>query len=140
MSFGWIPLTTIRDPPFRTNLPVTLMMKESPETPLSVTVLPLRTTSPTQTTVGAAPPPVALMVVALEMLLRVIVHGRLAASAHGVLFDANRCVCTHTPRVESVALTSHPAVVHVLPSVSPHGVLAGCGVHFPVVVSHPLLH
>src|SRR5437870_2296974 len=72
MSFGWIPLATIRDPPFRTNLPVTLRMKESPATPFSVTVLPLRTTSFTHTTVGAVPPPVALMVVALLMLGRLI--------------------------------------------------------------------
>src|SRR5438552_1349672 len=261
MSFGWIPLATIRDPPFRTNLPVTLKMKESPPTPLSVTVLPLRTTSCTQTTVGAVPPPVALMVVACMMLVRVIVHVRLAASAdaaiaalisalrswpfstlptvpeplfekvapaarrtspvtnslpviercplgpmqmsptmppggpvmstfepsssrtvqsvaaptiglaqllvdwmtmwlwshvpcplqpavvhallslsaHGVLFEANMCVCTHTPSSALVVLTSQPAVVHVLPSVSVHGVLA-CGVHSPLVVSQPLLH
>src|SRR5438477_4510497 len=34
---------------------------------------------------------------------------------------------------------SQPAVVHVLPSVSVHGVLA-CGVHNPLVVSQPWLH
>src|SRR5438046_8263017 len=68
-----------------------------------------------------------------------VVHALLSVSAHGVLFDANRCVCTHTPRVESVALTSHPAVVHVLPSVYPHVVVAGCAVHCPVVVSRPCL-
>src|SRR5437762_1374374 len=48
-----------------------------------------------------------------------VVHALPSVSAHGVLFSANRCVCTHTPRP---ALSSHPAVVHVLPSVSPHGV------------------
>src|SRR5436189_185147 len=66
-----------------------------------------------------------------------VVHALLSVSAHGVLFDANMCVCTHTPRP---ALRSQPAVVHVFPSVSPHGVLACCGVHVPVVVSHPRLH
>src|SRR5437764_8040077 len=49
------------------------------------------------------------------------------------------CVCTHTPSSGLVVLTSQPAVVHVLPSVSAHGVLV-CGVHFPLVVSQPLLH
>src|SRR2546423_13972609 len=49
------------------------------------------------------------------------------------------CVCTHTPRSGLVPLTSQPAVVHVLPSESVHGVLA-CGVHCPLVVSHPWLH
>src|SRR5438105_1651275 len=251
----------IRDPPFSTNFPVTLMMKLSPATPLSVTTAPFRTTSPTQTTVGAVPPPVALMVVELLMLVRLTVHVWLAASAdaamaalisalrswpvstlptvpepllekvapaarrtspvtnslpviercplgpmqmsptmppggpvmstfepsssrtvqsvaaptivfaqslvdwmplwlwshapcplqpavvhalpslsaHGVLFDANMCVCTHTPSSGLVPLTSQPAVVHVFPSVSVHGVLA-CGVHSPLVVSQPLLH
>src|SRR5437667_228701 len=68
-----------------------------------------------------------------------VVHALLSLSAHGVLFDANMCVCTHTPRSGLVPLTSQPAVVHVLPSVSVHGVLA-CGVHSPLVVSQPLLH
>src|SRR5439155_2458725 len=67
-----------------------------------------------------------------------VVHASPSVSAHGVLFDANRCDCTHTP--SPAVFSSHPAVVHVFPSVSPHGVLAGCAVHFPVVVSHPLLH
>src|SRR5437762_11337771 len=49
------------------------------------------------------------------------------------------CVCTHTPSSALVPLISQPAVVHVLPSVSVHGVLA-CGVHSPLVVSQPLLH
>src|SRR5206468_1785806 len=49
------------------------------------------------------------------------------------------CVCTHTPSSALVVLISQPAVVHVLPSVSVHGVLA-CGVHCPLVVSQPLLH
>src|SRR5438876_9431455 len=49
------------------------------------------------------------------------------------------CVCTHTPSSGLVPLTSQPAVVHVLPSVSVHGVLV-CGVHSPLVVSQPLLH
>jgi len=65
-----------------------------------------------------------------------VVHALLSVSAHGVLFDANMCVCTHTPRSP---LASQPAVVHVLPSVSVHGVLV-CGVHLPLVVSQPLLH
>src|SRR5207247_1680625 len=68
-----------------------------------------------------------------------VVHALLSLSAHGVLFDANRCVCTHTPSSALVVLTSQPAVVHVLPSVSVHGVLA-CGVHCPLVVSQPWLH
>src|SRR5438034_1264036 len=50
------------------------------------------------------------------------------------------CVCTHTPSSASVGLISHPAVVHVLPSVSRHGVLASGGVHVPVVWSQPRLH
>src|SRR6266436_1638972 len=49
------------------------------------------------------------------------------------------CVCTHTPSSGLVGLISHPAVVHVLPSVSVHGVLV-FGVHFPLVVSHTPLH
>src|SRR5436853_195664 len=49
------------------------------------------------------------------------------------------CVCTDAPRAGIVPLTSQPAVVHVLPSVSGPGVLA-CGVHSPLVVSQPLLH
>src|SRR5438034_492357 len=68
-----------------------------------------------------------------------VVHALPSLSAHGVLFDANMCVCTHTPSSELVVLTSQPAVVHVLPSVSVHGVLV-CGVHSPLVVSQPLLH
>ena len=68
-----------------------------------------------------------------------VVHALLSLSAHGVLFDANRCVCTHTPSSALVVLTSQPAVVQVLPSLSVHGVLV-CGVHFPLVVSQPLLH
>ena len=68
-----------------------------------------------------------------------VVHALPSLSAHGVLFDANRCVCTHTPSSGLVPLTSQPAVVHVLPSVSVHGVLV-CGVHCPLVVSQPLLH
>src|SRR5438876_9153980 len=66
-----------------------------------------------------------------------VVHALPSLSGHGVLFSANRCVCTHTPTPE---LSSHPAVVHPLPSVSAHGVLACCGVHVPVVVSQPRLH
>src|SRR5207247_641225 len=68
-----------------------------------------------------------------------VVHALPSLSAHGVLFDANRCVCTHTPSSALVVLISQPAVVHVLPSVSVHGVLA-CGVHSPLVVSQPPLH
>src|SRR5882724_1653186 len=49
------------------------------------------------------------------------------------------CVCTHTPSSGLVGLSSQPAVVHVLPSLSVHGVLV-FGVHFPLVVSHTPLH
>src|SRR5438034_11514469 len=68
-----------------------------------------------------------------------VVQASLSVSAHGVLFDANMCVCTHTPTAGSVPLISHPAVVHTLPSVSVHGVLV-FGVHCPLVVSQPPLH
>src|SRR5205823_14452710 len=68
-----------------------------------------------------------------------VVHALLSVSAHGVLFDANMCVCTHTPCSELAPLISHPAVVHTLPSVSVQGVLV-FGVHFPLVVSQPPLH
>src|SRR6266550_609946 len=68
-----------------------------------------------------------------------VVQASLSVSGHGVLFDANMCVCTHTPTAGSVPLISHPAVVHTLPSVSVHGVLA-FGVHCPLVVSQPPLH
>src|SRR6266436_6117917 len=67
-----------------------------------------------------------------------IVHALPSVSAHGVLFSANRCVCTHTPSSALPALSSQPAVVHVLPSVSVHGVLV-FGVHCPLVVSPPPL-
>jgi len=60
-------------------------------------------------------------------------------SGQGVLFEANMCDCTHTPSSALVGLTSHPAVVHVLPSVSVHGVLV-FGVHLPVVESQTPLH
>src|SRR2546426_1788509 len=63
-----------------------------------------------------------------------VVHALPSLSAHGVLFEANMCVCTHTPSSALVALISQPAVVHVLPSVSAHGVLV-CGVHCPLVRS-----
>src|SRR5205823_5902095 len=75
-------------------------MKESPATPLSVTVLPLRTTSCTQTTVGVVPPPVALMVVASLMLVRLIVHAWLAAladAAMAALISALRSTPFWTP-------------------------------------------
>src|SRR2546425_7550602 len=102
----------ILDPPFRTNLPVTLMMKLSPAVPLSVTTAPFRTTSFTQTTVGTLPPPVALMVVELLMLSRVTVHFWLAAefdAAMAALISALRStpVCTPPtvpePLLENVA-------------------------------------
>src|SRR5213592_1518307 len=67
-----------------------------------------------------------------------VVHESPSVSGQGVLFEANKCDCTHTPT--PAVFSSQPAVVHVFPSVSPHGVLAGCAVHCPVVVSHPLLH
>src|SRR5439155_681869 len=47
--------------------------------------------------------------------------------------------CTHTPSSELVGLTSQPAIVHTLPSVSVHGVLV-FGVHCPLVASQPPLH
>src|SRR6266567_9624221 len=68
-----------------------------------------------------------------------VVQALPSVSAHGVLFDANMCVCTHTPSSGLVGLISQPAVVHVLPSVSVHGVLV-FGVHCPLVVSHTPLH
>src|SRR5207247_1646850 len=68
-----------------------------------------------------------------------VVHALLSVSAPGVLFDANMCGCTHTPRSALVVLISQPAVVHVFPSLSVHGVLV-CGVHCPLVVSQPWLH
>src|SRR5689334_1550944 len=68
-----------------------------------------------------------------------VVHALPSVSAHGVLFEANMCVCTHTPSSGLVGLISQPAVVHVLPSVSVHGVLV-FGVHCPLVVSHTPLH
>src|SRR5207244_4206248 len=43
------------------------------------------------------------------------------------------------PRLGLVGLTSQPAIVHTLPSVSVHGVLT-FGVHWPLVVSQPPLH
>src|SRR5205823_3280209 len=74
-----------------------------------------------------------------------VVHALPSVSAHGVLFSANRCVCTQTPTFDATAelttpgisASSHPAVVHELSSVSAHGVLSGCGVHVPVVCSQP---
>src|SRR5881296_2756339 len=48
------------------------------------------------------------------------------------------CVCTHTPT--PAAFSSHPAVVHALPSVSPHGELSPFGVHSPVAGTQPRLH
>src|SRR5206468_4080785 len=68
-----------------------------------------------------------------------VVHALLSLSAHGVLFSANMCVCTHTPSSALVVLISQPAVVHVLPSVSVERVLAR-GMVGPRVVSQPLLH
>src|SRR5207302_2616206 len=62
-----------------------------------------------------------------------------SVSAHGVLFDANMCFCTHKPAYEFVALLSFSGVVFVSPSLSVHGVLV-FGVHFPLVVSHTPLH
>ena len=50
-----------------------------------------------------------------------VVHAFPSLSAHGVLFDANRCDCTQVPT--PAVFNSHPAVVHALPSVSAHGVL-----------------
>ena len=66
-------------------------------------------------------------------------HALPSLSAHGVLFEANMCVCTHTARSGLVALISQPASVHALLSVSVHGVLT-FGVHLPLVASQPPLH
>src|SRR5437764_1110345 len=68
-----------------------------------------------------------------------VVHALPSLSAHGVLFSANMCVCTHTPSSALVPLISQPAVVHVLPSVSVHGVLASAAHHVLVVSPPPLL-
>src|SRR5437762_9964443 len=68
-----------------------------------------------------------------------VVHALPSLSAHGVLFSANRCVCTHTPTPALHAVSSHPAVVQVLPPVSVHGVLPS-GVPHALVASHPPLH
>src|SRR5207245_1302466 len=98
---------------------------------------------------AAAQPPVGSAASAQTLVLWVwshppcplqpaVVHALPSVSAHGVLFDANMCVCTHTPRSALVALPSQPAVVHVLPSVSVHGVLASGGPS-PLAVSQPLL-
>src|SRR5881628_852619 len=48
------------------------------------------------------------------------------------------CVCRHCPT--PAAFFSHPAVVHRLPSVSPHGVLSSLAVHSPVAGTQPRLH
>src|SRR5207249_1756801 len=63
----------------------------------------------------------------------------LSVSGQGVLSLANMWFCTHTPSSELVGLTSQPAIVHTLPSVSVHGVLV-FGVHCPLVASQPPLH
>src|SRR5207302_9240850 len=42
-----------------------------------------------------------------------VVHALPSLSAHGVLFDANRCVCTHTPSSGLVALISQPTSVQL---------------------------
>src|SRR5206468_2135575 len=68
-----------------------------------------------------------------------VVQALLSLSGHGVLSVANVCVCTHTPSSALPGLTSQPASVHTLPSVSVHGVLV-FGVHLPLVVSQPPLH
>src|SRR5436309_1932211 len=68
-----------------------------------------------------------------------VVHALPSLSAHGVLFDANMCVCTHTPSSGLAPLTSQPAVPTRRSSDLVHGVLV-CGVHSPLVVSQPLLH
>src|SRR5207244_3828766 len=60
-------------------------------------------------------------------------------SGQGVLSLANMWFCTHTPSSELVGLTSQPAIVHTLPSVSVHGERV-FGVHCPLVASQPPLH
>src|SRR5438876_97910 len=69
----------------------------------------------------------------------VFVHALSSVSYHLSLHDALPIFCTHTPSSGLVGLSSQPAVVHVLPSESVHGVLV-FGVHFPVVVSQTPLH
>ena len=54
-----------------------------------------------------------------------VVQALPSVSAQGVLSLANMCVCTHTPRLGSVALISQPASVHSLLSESVQAVL-GC--------------
>ena len=66
-------------------------------------------------------------------------HASPSPSGQGVLSLANMCVCTHTPSSALVGLSSQPAIVQMLPSVSVHGVLT-FGVHWPLVVSQPPLH
>src|SRR5207245_2787340 len=68
-----------------------------------------------------------------------VVHALPSLSAHGVLFEANMCVCTHTPSSGLVALRTRLVDVHVAASLSVHGVLV-FGVHCPLVVSQPPLH
>src|SRR5437762_7991382 len=68
-----------------------------------------------------------------------VVQALLSLSGHGVLSVANVCVCTHTPSSALLGLTSQPASVHTLPSVSVHGVLV-FGVHSPLGVLQPRLH
>src|SRR6266850_210504 len=50
-----------------------------------------------------------------------VVQALLSLSGHSVLSLAHVCVCTHTPSSEFVGLSSQPAIVHTLPSVSVHG-------------------
>src|SRR2546426_11734511 len=47
--------------------------------------------------------------------------------------------CAHTPRSGLVGLSSQPAIVQMLPSVSVHGVLT-FAVHCPLALSKPPLH
>src|SRR5207237_1098074 len=68
-----------------------------------------------------------------------VVHALPSLSAHGVLFAANRCVCTHTPSPALISLPEHATAAHGVPSASVAGVLA-CGVHTPLVLAQPPLH
>src|SRR5205823_175877 len=66
-------------------------------------------------------------------------HASPRRSSDRVLSLSNMCVCAHTPSSGLVGLSSQPAIVQMLPSVSVHGVLV-FGVQLPLVASQPPLH
>src|SRR5439155_1248396 len=124
----------------------------------------------THTTVGAVPPPVALMVVASMMLGRLIVHVRPAASADAAmaaLISVVRSTPVRTPPTVPEPLFEKvaPEARRTLPVTNSLPVMERCplgpmqmsptmpavrsvsvhgvltfGVHFPLVVSQPPLH